>query len=139
MGQPKPKRIQPRIGAFLAARRKLLGLTQADLADRVDVEYAFIGRLERNEAQGKLELWEGLAAAVGMKLSELLRAIEQGDASMATHAREGGARYANHDAQIAVLVEIAGKLTPRKLATLLRVAHELLDPRTTGDKASANE
>lgn len=129
MGQPKG--IQARVGPHLAARRKALLMTQADVADKADVEYAFVGRLERGEAQGKLETWETLAAAVGLRLSEFVRGAEESGAPRASSAREPGLRYGGNAMQLTVLNDIARKLGPRKLSTLIQVARGMAEPGKT--------
>ena len=126
MGQPKG--IQPRVGPHLAARRKALQMTQKDVADKADVEYAFIGRLERGEAQGKLEMWERLAAAVGLRLSEFIRNVEDVAEPRASGAREPGPRYGHAAMQLTVLNDIARKLGPGKLSTLIQVARGMTEP-----------
>lgn len=62
-----------RFGAFLQQRRKTLGLTQADLAERIHVTDKAISRWERGVGFPDIKLLEPLAHALELSLSELLQ------------------------------------------------------------------
>ena len=54
--------------------RAKLGMTQAQLAERVDVHEQFISQLEREARSPRLETIDALAHALGVKPWDLLRA-----------------------------------------------------------------
>ena len=58
---------------ILKDRRKEKGLSQKDLAFKVEVSYQYIGRIERGEINIGLELMEKLADALDCELRLLLK------------------------------------------------------------------
>lgn len=54
-----------------------MGLTQEDLADRAGIHRTYLSDVERGTRNLSLVNIETLAAALGMKLSELFVAVEQ--------------------------------------------------------------
>lgn len=66
------------LGRNVAARRKQMGLTQAQLAERVKVSTETIGRLETGTSVPSLSRIEQVAVALGVELHVLLR-FSQGD------------------------------------------------------------
>lgn len=60
-------------GAFLQARRKELGLTQSDLAEKIHVTDKAISRWERAVGFPDIKLLEPLAEALELTLTELLK------------------------------------------------------------------
>lgn len=55
----------------MQARRKALGLTQAHLADRVDLSVDTIGQIERGKIAPSFETIEALTEALGVHPAEL--------------------------------------------------------------------
>lgn len=64
--------IQAKFGARLRELRKRSGLTQQNLGERADVNYKFIGGVERGEENPSLLVIEKLAKALGVEPAELL-------------------------------------------------------------------
>jgi len=63
-------------GAFIAERRKELGMTQSDLAAQLSVTDKAVSRWERGLGFPDISTLEPLAAALGVSVEELLRAKE---------------------------------------------------------------
>jgi transcriptional regulator with XRE-family HTH domain len=55
------------------ARRKELGLSQEELADRAQVHRTFIGHVERAETNVSIDNIDRISAALEIPASELLR------------------------------------------------------------------
>jgi transcriptional regulator with XRE-family HTH domain len=60
------------LGRNIAARRIALGLTQAELAERLVADTVTISRFERGSHLPSLQRLEKIAEALGMPLAELL-------------------------------------------------------------------
>lgn len=60
---------QIEIVAQLIVRRKQMGLTQRDLADKTGLKQAAIARLEREAVIPRLDTLEKIAKALGLKLT----------------------------------------------------------------------
>ena len=67
MATDLPKRLGKRIREL----RNRGGITQAQLADRVDISHEFLSRLERGLKAPSLDTSEKIATALGISLSEL--------------------------------------------------------------------
>ena len=61
------------IGGFIAALRKANGMTQKDLADRLNVSDKTVSRWERDEGTPDLSLIPVIAEIFGVTCDELLR------------------------------------------------------------------
>lgn len=64
---------QKTMGAFLAALRKANGITQQELADRLNVSNKAVSRWERDECMPDLSLIPALAEIFGVTCDELLK------------------------------------------------------------------
>ena len=53
--------------------RKLKGWTQQELGDKADVNYKFIGEIERSRQNPSFTILEKIATALGVNLYELFR------------------------------------------------------------------
>ena len=60
------------LAAEMKRRRARLGLTQASLAERVDVRLATIGRIEIGNRRPSIDLLERLADALDCRVRDLL-------------------------------------------------------------------
>jgi transcriptional regulator with XRE-family HTH domain len=69
--------VEKQLGKRVAGLRQLAGLTQAALAERVEVATETISRLERGSAVPSLGRLERIAEALGVPLADLLRLKEQ--------------------------------------------------------------
>ena len=61
------------IGQFLAALRKANGMTQQEIADRLNVSNKAVSRWERDECTPELSLIPSIAEIFGITVDELLR------------------------------------------------------------------
>lgn len=62
-------RTAVQLGAALRRRRKALGLSQSELADRIGVRQATISRLESGGGDARVSTLMDAAAALGLELS----------------------------------------------------------------------
>lgn len=85
---PIPKNLDKslalRLGAAILARRKTLGLTQAGLAEKIEVSTETIARFERATYLPSLMTLGALAEALNCELSDLLRSPIPGRKSGST-------------------------------------------------------
>lgn len=65
--------VQKKLGRRIAAERELLGLSQADLAERVGVATETISRLERGVFDPSIARVESIANALDIALHDLFR------------------------------------------------------------------
>lgn len=72
--------LAQRVGATIAGRRKRLGLTQAELAERLEIGQESLSRMEQGIISPKFSRLPSLAAALGCSVPELFRAAS-GDAA----------------------------------------------------------
>lgn len=68
--------IEKRVGARIAQRRRLAGLSQARLAERIGVTTETISRIETGTTSPPLRRIESIAKALGVELHDLLRAVD---------------------------------------------------------------
>jgi transcriptional regulator with XRE-family HTH domain len=71
--------IDKRVGQRIAELRRLAGLSQAQLADKVGTATETISRLETGAAMPSLARLGSIAQVLGVELYELLRLGSQGD------------------------------------------------------------
>jgi transcriptional regulator with XRE-family HTH domain len=67
------KKLSKSVGALIAARRKVLGLTQGDLAERVNIEQESMSRIETGSITPSLGRLVSLADALDCPVEALLR------------------------------------------------------------------
>ena len=60
------------VGNSIAARRRLLDLTQQEVADRAGVSQKYISALERGERIPNLDTLDQIAGALGVPVRDLL-------------------------------------------------------------------
>ena len=60
------------IGRNIRERREQIGLTQAELAERIDVSRGLIARIERNDSVPSLCVLFGISEQLGCEPAELL-------------------------------------------------------------------
>jgi transcriptional regulator with XRE-family HTH domain len=70
--------VRERFGTAVKFRREGLGLTQEDLADKAGIHRTYLSDVERGTRNLSLVNIERLAAALGLKVSELFVAVERG-------------------------------------------------------------
>lgn len=61
-----------KIGNFIAAKRKKLGLTQQQLADQLSVSFQAISKWENGTAYPNVEILYDLGIALGVTVDEIL-------------------------------------------------------------------
>ena len=69
--------IGERVGRVIRARRKKLGLSQGAIASLAGVNRSYLGEIERGEVDASAAKLESVAAALGLRLSELVRLYEE--------------------------------------------------------------
>ena len=78
MGKRRAKPgICERFGTAIKFRREELGLTQEDLAEKAGIHRTYLSDVERGSRNLSLVNIEKLAAAMGMKISELFVFVEK--------------------------------------------------------------
>jgi transcriptional regulator with XRE-family HTH domain len=74
---PRASRFSRRSFGFAVRReREKLGVSQEAFAERADVHRTYISSIERGKVNIGIEVANGIATALGMKLSELIRQAE---------------------------------------------------------------
>jgi transcriptional regulator with XRE-family HTH domain len=69
----RPSSLRRTFADNVRARRKKLGLSQEELADRAQVHRTFIGHVERAETNVSIDNIDRISAALEVPASELLR------------------------------------------------------------------
>jgi transcriptional regulator with XRE-family HTH domain len=80
----KPGSRLARFGALLRARRVAASLTQADLAERAQLDVSYISQLERGLRDPSLSSMESLAGALGLSMSQFFDEAMGDEASAQT-------------------------------------------------------
>jgi transcriptional regulator with XRE-family HTH domain len=70
--------VRERFGDAVRARREALALTQEELAERAGIHRTYLSDVERGSRNLSLLNIERLAAALGVRMSELFAAVEAG-------------------------------------------------------------
>ncbi|AIY39447.1 Transcriptional regulator [Collimonas arenae] len=104
----RDKTLSKLVGARLAARRKELKLTQADLAEKLGIEKESVSRLETGVISASLGRLSTLADALDLSMESLLRDVS-----------------AHPSDQAASLIAAIEDLPEKKRALVLRTATEL--------------
>ena len=74
---PKPTKFSRRsFGRAVRREREKQGLSQEAFAERADVHRTYISSIELGKVSVGLEVANGLAGALGMRLSDLVRRAE---------------------------------------------------------------
>lgn len=103
--------LERKLGERVADRRKGLGMTQAELADRVGVATQTISRLERGSSLPGLSRIEAIARALQTELHELLRLSD---------------RPTSKEVAIEEVVSLLAPRTEAEIRLVLRLATEVL-------------
>lgn len=69
-------KLERAFGEAVRFRRKAIGLTQEDLAERAGMQTAAVSRIERGDASPNLRTIERIAAALSLRVSQLLMQAE---------------------------------------------------------------
>jgi transcriptional regulator with XRE-family HTH domain len=73
------KTIEKRVGERIARQRKAVGLTQAQLAEKVNVQPETISRVETGKRTASLGLMAHVSEALELEMYELFRPHDRGD------------------------------------------------------------
>ena len=73
MATTRPSSLRRTFANNVRARRKELGLSQEELADRAQVHRTFIGHVERGETNVSIANIDRISAALEIPASELLK------------------------------------------------------------------
>lgn len=76
MAGAPPSKLRRVFADRVRARRKELGLSQEELADRADLHRTFIGHVERAESNVSIDNIAKISEALSLPASELLRPVE---------------------------------------------------------------
>lgn len=106
--------LERRIGLHIAERRRSARLTQAELAERIDVTVETISRIERCRTVPSLMTLERIAAALGCEPHELLQNQRRGGDGERGALDRLIASVAHHDADdIHLVADIAMRIFQR--------------------------
>lgn len=103
------KKLSKSVGALIAVRRKALGLTQGELAERVNIEQESMSRIETGAITPSLGRLVSLADALDCPVEALLRP--------ASHRKQD---------QALVMAELLGELNSAERAFALSVVRDFV-------------
>jgi transcriptional regulator with XRE-family HTH domain len=103
------KNLSKSVGALIAIRRKMLGLTQGELAERVDIEQESMSRIETGAITPSLGRLVSLADALDCPVETLLRP--------ASHRKQD---------QVLVIAELLNELNGSERAFALAVVKDFV-------------
>jgi transcriptional regulator with XRE-family HTH domain len=86
------QRLQVGFARALRAWRQAAAISQEELAHRADLHRTYVSQLERGLKSPSLGAIEALAAALGLRPHELVRAAEDAVGTRRAKAREAGSR-----------------------------------------------
>ena len=118
---PPPREAAKTVGARLRALRKSQKVTLVELAKASGVDAATISRIETGKMSGTLQSHVRLAAALGVKLTELYAGIEEARAKDAVSVQpplRGGEVY-THQAGKSALAMLTSDVLRKKLMPML--------------------
>jgi transcriptional regulator with XRE-family HTH domain len=107
------KNLRTAFGIHMQARRKALGLTQAQLADKVDLSVDTIGQIERGKIAPSFDNIGALADALGVHPAELFGGL----------SRVPGKR----NQPVQKIVDKLVQATPQQVAKVGKVIDAILD------------
>ncbi len=76
MENAESEAVKEAFGRVLRAKRKVLGLSQEELAARAGIAMRYVSLLECNKRQPTISTLHALAAALGMSMSDFVAEIE---------------------------------------------------------------
>ena len=106
------------MGQFMAALRKANGLTQQDVADRLNVSNKAVSRWERDETAPDISLLPAIAEMFGVSCDELIR----GERNMDDQPRTEGAKTRTEKQIKSLISRTSGKFETLSLIALLLAA-----------------
>ena len=106
------------MGQFMAALRKANGLTQQDVADRLNVSNKAVSRWERDETAPDISLRPAIAEMFGVSCDELIR----GERNMDDQPRTEGAKTRTEKQIKSLISRTSGRFETLSLIALLLAA-----------------
>ncbi len=106
------------MGQFMAALRKANGLTQQDVADRLNVSNKAVSRWERDETAPDISLLPAIAEMFGVSCDELIR----GERNMDDQPRTEGAKTRTEKQIKSLISRATGKFETLSMVALLLAA-----------------
>lgn len=106
------------MGQFMAALRKANGLTQQDVADRLNVSNKAVSRWERDETAPDISLLPAIAEIFGVSCDELIR----GERNMDDQPRTEGAKTRTEKQIKSLISRASGKFETLSMIALLLAA-----------------
>ena len=106
------------MGQFMAALRKANGLTQQDVADRLNVSNKAVSRWERDETAPDISLLPAIAEMFGVSCDELIR----GERNMDDQPRSEGAKTRTEKQIKSLISRASGKFETLSMIALLLAA-----------------
>lgn len=106
------------MGQFMAALRKANGLTQQDVADRLNVSNKAVSRWERDETAPDISLLPAIAEMFGVSCDELIR----GERNMDDQPRSEGAKTRTEKQIKSLISRASGKFETLSMVALLLAA-----------------
>ena len=70
-----------RLGGVIRSKRRELGLSLEGAASLAGINRSYLGEIERGEVEASAAKLDAVAHALGMRLSELIRACEEQETS----------------------------------------------------------
>jgi transcriptional regulator with XRE-family HTH domain len=128
MNKERAMAIQQAIGQTLRALRQQKGLTQKELASKIpgEVDYSYIGKIERGEQLPSLKMLERLSDALAVPLSSFFQGLGSGVTARKEEREEHNEALSRqrerllhlmrmaHDNDIPLLIEIVRILNKRR-------------------------
>lgn len=108
-----------RIGNVIRSLRKAKGLTQEDMASRMNTAFSFVGRIERGQTNLTLESLEKAAAALDTTFFQLMTYAAQEDDDLI---------YDDLAYEIAGMIREQDQQTKEKMLVIIRNILELNNP-----------
>jgi transcriptional regulator with XRE-family HTH domain len=105
--------LEKRIGSQIAERRRLANLTQAQLAERIDVATETISRVERGATVPSVASLARIAGALGCEPYELLVSSTSAAANRAALDRLVAALAHRNPEDVTMLADIAARIFQR--------------------------
>jgi len=125
------KELAQVVGALIAARRKTIGLTQAQLAEKMDVEKETVSRMETGVISPTLTRLAQLAKLLDCQVSDLIQAHSPEMFEEAT-ALLGRMEHLSDEQRILImqllgkLVTSLGRLNPKDRKVVEKFLNEIL-------------
>ncbi len=129
-----------RLGSFIRQRRRLLNLTQAELAGQLEITQGYLTKIERGQHIPTPQLILKLAGNLGIKSGQLFQLLEE-DSVASTPEEENPFKDLIEDPQLLVELSADGesfknfsRRTKLSIQALIRI--ELDERRREKDKGS---